>query len=69
MMEVLCGVTYNFDDKVKAETNDSVEDEWCWKLIQLKLCTGEIQTMTAGNESEAQGSRGGAGRGRNGSWV
>lgn len=29
MMEVLCGVTYNFDDKVKAETNDSVEDEWC----------------------------------------
>lgn len=29
MMEVLYGVTYNFDDKVKAETNDSVEDEWC----------------------------------------
>lgn len=24
MMEVLCGVTYNFDDKVKAETNDSL---------------------------------------------
>lgn len=39
------------------------------KTNSAEIMYGEIQTMTAGNESEAQGSRGGAGRGRNGSWV